>query len=60
MKIPPRVREIIGKHVERLNLHIIAGPDCGGWHDLPDADRRKAAMIVERDELDKFLKSDKP
>jgi hypothetical protein len=60
MKIPPRIRKLLEKRLEGVRLHLVAGPDCGGWSDIPNARQRKDEMIAEREELEEFLNRSKP
>jgi hypothetical protein len=56
MKIPTRIRKLLEKRLEGVRLHLVGGPDCGGWSDLPNARERKDDLIAEREELEDFLK----
>lgn len=60
MNTHPRIREIIGKRLEGLRLHLIAGPDCGGWSDLTNAERRKQDIRDEIKILENWLIETEP
>jgi len=46
---------ILTQRLRDVDHLLIAGPDCGGWHYLTNAESRKQALRDERAELEKLL-----